>query len=74
MFWPIAAVDRMSALGPACVKRSQRGFDGQNWNENRVPTQIFGLLISQTLPGFYVVTQASKWRMHFHTAWVDRCR
>jgi hypothetical protein len=39
-------------MGPGCVKTFQSEFDSQNRNENRVPTQILGLLTNQTLADF----------------------
>jgi hypothetical protein len=39
-------------MGPGCVKTFLIRFDSQDWSENRVPTQIFGLLINQTLADF----------------------
>ena len=36
-------------MGSGCVKTFWSRFYSQDWNENRAPTQISGLLINQTL-------------------------
>lgn len=43
---------RQAAFGSGCVKTFWSWFDSQDWNENRAPTQISGLLSNQTLADF----------------------
>ena len=43
---------RQSAMSPGRVKTFLIRFESQDWSENRVPTQIFGLMINQMLADF----------------------
>lgn len=42
----------LASFGRGCVKTFQNTFDSREWNENRAPTQISGLLITQAPADF----------------------
>ena len=48
----VFCLSRRTAIDPGCVKTFWSRFYSQDWNENRAPTQISGLLMNQTLADF----------------------
>ncbi len=48
----VFCLSRLAENDRGCVKTFSSTFDSQDDAENRVPTQIFGLLINQTLADF----------------------